>query len=340
MINVATLKDIAQKANVSPATVSRILNNDETLSVTEKTRETVLKVAQDLNYIKKKLSNPSIVIGIFQWYSLFQELEDPYYQDIRIGIEEYCANQDIEVIRTFRSDSNYMESLKGVQALICIGKFPEEQLRMFKTITDNVIFIDMKTSRIICNTIILDFKHAVTDALDYLTGLGHTHIAYLGGTEYLQDDTIYYDERKDTFISYCKAHDICYQPYLMDGEFSAESGYQMTLDLIRQGNMPTAIFAASDPIATGAMRALYENGYKIPDDISVMGFDDIHSSAFTTPPLTTVHAPAKLMGKYAAHYVTHLAKDISIEDRLPIQLALPCRLSIRQTCGKPRNTQI
>lgn len=334
----ATIKEIAEKANVSPATVSRILNNDDTLSVTDKTRETVLKIAQDLNYIKKRSSSQQVTVGIFQWFSLFQELEDPYYQDIRLGIEKYCAKEQIEVVRVFQSDSNYMDALKGVQALICIGKFPLKQIPLFQEITDNVIFIDMKMPRIICNTIALDFRQAVTDALDYLTKLGHTHIAYLGGRECLEDNTIYFEERKDTFVHYCEAHGICYQPYLMEREFSAQSGYQMMLELIEKGTVPTAVFAASDPIATGAMSALYEKGYKIPEDVSVMGFDDISASAFTTPPLTTVHAPAKHMGEYAAYYITQLAKNTAIEYKTPVQLTLPCTLTIRQTCGSPRQS--
>lgn len=85
----ATIKDIAQKASVSAATVSRILNQDDTLSVTDETKQRVLKVAQELNYTKhlKNTVEKSISIGIFQWYSVFQELEDPYYQAIRVGIE-------------------------------------------------------------------------------------------------------------------------------------------------------------------------------------------------------------------------------------------------------------
>ena len=84
----ATIKDIAQKASVSAATVSRILNQDDTLSVTDETKQRVLKVAQELNYTKhlKNTVEKSISIGIFQWYSVFQELEDPYYQAIRVGI--------------------------------------------------------------------------------------------------------------------------------------------------------------------------------------------------------------------------------------------------------------
>lgn len=332
----ATIKDIAEKAGVSPATVSRILNNDDTLSVTDATRNKVLEVAQTLNYTKKRNMNQTMTIGIFQWFSPFQEQEDPYYQDIRTGIEKYCSEHQLEVIRTFHSDSNYMEALKGVQALICIGKFPEERLNMFRTITDNVIFLDMRTQKINCNTVVLDFRQAVCDALDYLTELGHTHIAYLGGKEYLDDGTVYFEERKDTFIHYCEDHGICYEPYLMEEEFSAKSGYHMTMELMKEKRLPTAIFAASDPIAIGAIRALDENGYKVPEDVSVMGFDDITSAAFLNPPLTTIQTPAKFMGEYAAHYVTLLAKDGSLEFRTPVRLTLPCSLTIRQSCGKPR----
>lgn len=332
----ATIKDIAEQAGVSPATVSRILNNDDTLSVTDATRNKVLEVAQSLNYTKKKTTNQPMTIGVFQWFSPFQEQKDPYYQDIRTGIEKYCADHQIEVIRVFHSDSNYMEALKGVQALICIGKYPEKQINTFHTITDNVIFLDMRTQRINCNTVVLDFRQAVCDALDYLTELGHTHIAYLGGQEYVDQDTVYFEERKDTFIHYCEDHDICYKPYLLEREFSAESGYEMTMELIKRGSLPTAIFAASDPIAIGTMRALNEKGYNIPEDVSVMGFDDISSAAFLNPPLTTIRTPARFMGEYAAHYVTLLAQNTSIEFRTPIRLTLPCSLTIRQSCTKPR----
>ena len=127
----ATIKDIAQKAHVSAATVSRILNQDESLSVTDQTRNRVLKIAEELNYIKKKPVKNKFTIGIFQWYSLFQELEDPYYQSIRIGIEHYCTKKQIEVIRAFRSDSNYAEKLKKVDGLICIGKFNDAEIALF-----------------------------------------------------------------------------------------------------------------------------------------------------------------------------------------------------------------
>lgn len=337
----ATLKDIAQRAGVSTATVSRILNQDETLSVTENTRNNVLRIAQELHYNKKRTSAPSMTIGIFQWISLSDETEDPYYQDIRNGIEQYCAEQKIEVIRAFESDHNYADTLRDVPALICVGKYSDSQRQELEKLSSHVLFLDMRTSQINCNTITLDFGQAVYDAMDYLTGLGHRHIAYLGGREQLTDSTIYFEERKDAFIRYCTQHELCWEPYIREEDFSVESGYRMALSLIKareEGTslLPTAVFAASDPIAIGAMRAFYKYDYRIPDDISIVGFDDISTAGFLNPPLTTIHAPAFQMGRYAAHYVIQMTDTFTQQEALPIRITLPCSLRIRESCGAPR----
>lgn len=335
----ATLKDIAEKAGVSTAAVSRILNRDETLSVTEETRQRVIRVAQELNYNKKKFTeNITKTIGIFQWISLLDETEDPYYQDIRNGIEQYCANHSIEVIRVFESDRNYEETLKNVSALICIGKYTKEQCLSFQSLCDNILFMDMHLPKIHCSTITLDFGQAVYDAMDYLTSLGHKKIAYLGGKEKLQDNSIYYEERREAFIRYCKQRRLDWKPYLMEEKFSVESGYQMTRALIQKArqegcSMPTAIFAASDPIAIGAMHALIKHEYRIPEDISIIGFDDIRTAAFLNPPLTTVHAPSFQMGEYAAHYISQIT-NCQKEGcpALPVHITVPCELVIRDSC--------
>lgn len=337
----ATLKDIAQRAGVSTATVSRILNQDETLSVTENTRNNVLRIAQELHYNKKRTSAPSMTIGIFQWISLSDETEDPYYQDIRNGIEQYCAEQKIEVIRAFESDHNYADTLRDVPALICVGKYSDIQRQELEKLSSHVLFLDMRTSQINCNTITLDFGQAVYDAMDYLTGLGHRHIAYLGGREQLTDSTIYFEERKDAFIRYCTQHELYWEPYIREEDFSVESGYRMALSLIKareEGTslLPTAVFAASDPIAIGAMRAFYKYDYRIPDDISIVGFDDISAAGFLNPPLTTIHAPAFQMGRYAAHYVIQMTDTFTQQEALPVRITLPCSLRIRESCGAPR----
>ena len=121
----ATIKDIASAAGVSAAAVSRILNNDETLNVSPETRQKVLDTARELHYVKR--GRPSVkslfTLGIIQWFSSQQELEDNYYLLIRQGIEDYCLSHNIQIVRTYKSDINYMDVLKDVDCLICIGKF-------------------------------------------------------------------------------------------------------------------------------------------------------------------------------------------------------------------------
>ena len=95
-----------------------------------------------------------------------------------------------------------------------------------------------------------------------------------------------------------------------------------------------AYFADNDIIAAAAMRALRENGYRIPEDISVMGFDDINVAKFSNPPLTTVHAPADFMGQFAAHYIQLLAEsNTKLSYNMPVRMTLPCEITIRDTCG-------
>lgn len=327
----ATIKDVAKLANVSSATVSRILNNDKTLSVPEETRQAVFNAAKELNYIKKrKITKNDFTIGIVQWYSLQQEIDDPYYLQIRQGIENFCLQNNINVIRTFRVDQNYLDALKDVDGLVCVGKFNNHEISQFKKISNRIIFLDMNSPNNDDSTITLDFNKAVIDALEYLKSLNHYKIGYLGGKEYLEDDILYHDARKEIFIDYCQKNQITYQPYLIEDQFTTESGYSMMMDMINRNDLPTAIFCASDPIAIGALRALQEHNINVPDDISLIGFDDIKSASFTNPPLTTVYAPASLMGEYGASVVYHILSKYNTPT--PMRITLPCTLIERESC--------
>lgn len=334
----ATLKDIAALAKVSPATISRILNHDETLSVTPETKEKVLKIAKDIGYEKKskntKPTKSSITIGLFQWYSMFQELEDPYYQSIRSGIEASCVDLNVKVIRIFKTDQDYENQLLQVDGLICIGKYSDEDIQRFQTMTNHLVITDMYSSHISFNSVTLDFRQAVYDIMDYFVSLGHQRIGYLGGIERV-GNTVYFEQRKAWFIEYCHSHHLEYEPYLIEDEFSAESGFQMMNQLIDTNMIPTAIFAASDPIAIGAIRALHKAGLSIPNDISIIGFDNISVASFTNPPLTTIHAPAEMIGKTAARYLYQLILFDQPKDD-PVQITLPCNLIIRDSCGKAK----
>lgn len=329
----ATIKDIAASAGVSPATVSRILNNDTTLNVSPETRQKVLDTAHTLNYKKKSRasSKSAYTLGIVQWFSPQQEMEDNYYLLIRQGIEDFCMQNCIHVIRTYKADVNYMDALKNVDALVCVGKFSKDEISRFRTITSSIIFLDMPVDDTTVSTITVDFTHAMMTGLDYLTALGHTRIGFLGGREYLADGKLFPDVRKALFTDYCDAHGLDYKPYMMEESFTIESGFRMMNWMLKLETLPTAIIASSDPIAIGALRALAAKGIHVPDEISLMGFDDTSLSAFTAPPLTTIHAPAYDMGNFGANIVFNILKN---QPATAMKIQLPCRLVERQSCRK------
>lgn len=327
----ATIKDIANAANVSSATVSRILNYDSTLSVSIETKQKVFDAAKALNYIKAtRVSNKSeFTLGILQWFSSRQEVEDTYYLQIRQGIEDYCLKNCINVVRTFKTDLNYMDYLKAVDGLICIGKFNESEINHYKELTKNIIFLDMPIADMETTTISLDFKQAVNLALNHLTKLGHKKIGFLGGKEYTKDNTLYPDIRIECFKTYCNANQIQYESFILEDKFSIESGYSMMHKLIKNETLPTAIFAASDPIAIGALRALNDCKLRVPDDISVIGFDNTNMAKYSSPPLTTIHAPAYDMGCYGASLIYNILKS---GPETAMKIKLPCKLIERESC--------
>lgn len=331
----ATLKDVAQAANVSSATVSRILNQDTTLTVAPETKQKVLEAAKELGYVKKtKNIKETFTIGIIQWVSSEQEVEDSYYRLIRQGIEDFCGRNDIIIKRAFRTDPNYLDTLAGINGLLCIGKFSFEDIETFKSLSTNIIFLDMPIDDQITTTITVDFGQAVRDVMNHLTSLGHEKIAFLTGKEYLGDESLVTDYRKKAFVAYCRKKKLDYKSYLVEGSFSSESGYQMMSELLAKGDLPTAVFAASDPIAIGARKALADNGLHVPEDISLVGFDDISLSSYANPPLTTVHAPAYEMGQYGAILVYHLLKDAPAAG---MKVKLPCRLVVRESTNQVKN---
>lgn len=333
----ATIKDIAQQAQVSVATVSRILNNDATLKASLETKQKVMEIARNMGYKKSaKQSKALFKLGILQWFSAEQEMKDNYYLMVRNGIEDFCIKNCIQAIRAFKSDVDYINQLKGVDGLICIGKFSKKEVNSLIKITPNIIFLDMPVEEYDVTTFSLDFKKAVYDIMDYLTAKGHKRIAFLGGREYLEKNVMFYDERKTYYEEYCQENGLDASTYLIEGEYSVESGYAMMQELIANGKIPTAVFAASDQIAMGAMKAIRENGLQIPADISVIGFDDVDLCSFITPALTTMHAPAYDMGQYGVNF---LFAASNLLHATPVKVKMPCKLVERESCADIRSVE-
>ena len=328
----ATIKEIAQVAGVSPAAVSRILNEDATLSVPFETKQKVFEAAERLGYKKKKLaSKATFTLGIVQWFSIEEELKDSYYLMIRQGIEDFCIKNSISIVRVFKTDKQYKEALRDVNGIICIGKFSKDKVEEFINICKNIVFLDMPVEQYNITTLTMDFKKAVNEALAYLVDLGHKKIAFLGGKEFVGDNELVCDERKQTYVSFMKKYKLSYKEYMLEDSFSSAAGYEMMRELLSREDKPTAVFTASDALAYGAMKAIKEAGLSIPKDISVVGFNDMEMSAYTSPALTTIHAPAYDMGQHGANLL-YVSSNLSINT--PLKAKIPCYLVERESCGK------
>jgi LacI family transcriptional regulator len=296
---VATLKDIAEKAQVSLATVSRVLNQDNTLSVSEATRKKIIEVADALDYVPlkiKKEQSKNFTIGVVQWYTKEQEATDTYYLSLRLAVEKELAKTNHKYrLMDMTTDKSEYKSLDG---MIAIGKFGEDEVKQLETITPYITFIDCSPDSKKFDSVIVDYEMGVKEALENLYRLGHRKIAYIGGIEYVnngqQEVT---DPRVETYKTFIKEKDLQAHQAIYRGHFSPEEGYRLAGEMLSQKEVPTAIFVASDPMAIGVYKACHEAGYQVGKQISIIGFDDIQTAKYLVPALTTVKVYTEEMGK-------------------------------------------
>ena len=185
----ATIKDIAQAAGVSPATVSRVLNYDKSMSVSDETRRKIFDIAEQLNYKKsnrqKKTLPQTHRIAIVEWYTELEELDDLYYYSIRLGIEKKAQELGYDIVRIFNNDSlNQLEQIDGV---IAIGKFSSKQVKELEQYSPALVFVDSDTLDQGHSCVTTDFEHAVTHVLDHFLQQGIREIGMIAGREETTD---------------------------------------------------------------------------------------------------------------------------------------------------------
>lgn len=327
----ATIKDIAKKAGVSIATVSRVLNYDNTLSVSDETKRRIFEAAEELDYKKKAgIRKPEFgKIALFQWYTEKEELEDLYYMSIRLGVENRCRHHGIQVVKYFQDG---LEELKEeeIQGMIAIGKYSHKQVDELSSVTQNIVFVDFSPDEAQFDSVVADFEQATVKVLDYLLDNGHKQIGYLGGREEFKDQTsAIEDPRERAFKLYLAENGLFNEDFMYTGTFSVDSGYTLMKQAI-QGhgdNLPTAFFAGNDPLAIGALRALLEAGISVPQRVSIVGINDISVSKYVYPALSTVKVHTELMGETAVDTLLE-----RIQGRLiPKKITIATNLIIRNS---------
>ncbi|MCD4827737.1 MAG: LacI family DNA-binding transcriptional regulator [Acholeplasmataceae bacterium] len=319
----ATLKDIARETNVSISTVSRILTNDKTLNVSDQTRSKVLKVSENLGYQtkKNKQSKSNLTIALVHWYTRAKELEDNYYLSIRLGVEKAAHDQGIEIIKIFHDSLS--QPLTPADGAIAIGKFDTEEISKFKKIYKHIVFVDSSPDVNTFDSVTIDFEHAFKEAIDFLRSQHIKKIGYIGGREYTHTLRQPIGDRREQFFkSYVKEHE-----HIHIGEFNIASGYDLMKKIIASNNLVDAYLIASDNMAIGALRALYEADIKVPDDVSVIGVNDIEQSAYTIPPLSTIKIYKEHMGEVAVNLLLEKIKGRAITQKVII----PTKLILRKT---------
>lgn len=330
----ATIKDIANKAGVSPATVSRVLNHDKSLSVASDTRKRIFEVAEELSYVPPKSRKKAKVeskhkFGLIHWYTIDQELEDPYYLSIRVGIEKRAIEKQVEIIKLYAPEPEDLKMLEGVEGIICIGKFSLSEIAGFEKISKHLVFVDYSPREESFDSVVIDFEKAVIKVLDHLLSYHPKKIGYIGGREYAGKDQMPIGERREkVYQAYLKYHDVYDSEHIYIGSFLAESGYQLMKEALNKKNIPDAFFIASDSMAVGALRAVHEAGLRVPDDIRIVGFNDIPTSSYTIPPLTTLRVHKEFMGQTALDLILERLNE---ERSISKKVVVPTELVIRQS---------
>jgi LacI family transcriptional regulator len=331
----ATIKDIAQEAGVSPATVSRVLNYDMTLSVSDDKRQLILEIAEAMDYVtprqrQEKKFTPKMRIALIHWYTLHQELDDPYYMSIRLGIEKQCYDQDIDIVKVYDPQHYDFTKIEPVSGLIAIGKFSDADINKFTELSPHIVFVDSSPRESEFDSIVIDFEKAVIEIMAHLIDKGHQHIGYIGGREYVGVEKTPLGERREmVFRDYLLKHNLLDSEQIYIGSFVASSGYELMKRAIEQSKkLPTAFLIASDSMAIGALRALHEKNIDVPGDVSIVGFNDIPTSKYTVPPLTSMRVHKEFMGETA---VDLLLERVTRNRKIAKKVVVPTELIIRES---------
>ena len=329
-----TIKDIAQAAGVSPATVSRVLNYDPAMSVSDRTRKKIFDIAEQLNYKKSRKTKPSKTqayrIGLIEWYTEQEELDDLYYYSIRLGIEKKAQELGYEILRVFQNDS--LELLKDIDGLIAIGKFSPAQIQQLEQYSNHLVFVDSDTLNAGHSCVTVDFENAVRKVLEHFINAGFDQIGMIAGQERTSDQaSLISDPRLTSFQQYLSDKGIFQADLVKVGSFSSESGYQMMTELLSEhkDKLPSAFFISSDALAIGALRALQEHGIHVPQDVSIISFNDTSIAKYIYPSLSTVTVFTEEMGKQALHILNQSLT--SADNPNPYLVKLSTKLTIRES---------
>ncbi len=332
-----TIFDVADEAGVSYSTVSRVINNKD--HVSPEKRERVLRAMAQLGYVANEQARnlaggASRVVGLLVDY-----LSTSYMDEIIRGIDEAldAENYDLMLYTTHRrktKESAYVTKLTRKLAdglLLILPRNASAYLDTLRQRRFPHVLIDYLSDGQNAPAISATNFRGSYDAMKYLLSLGHRRIGFITGNMEFGCAR----ERLDAYKAALKDHGIPLDPALVrEGDFMQPQGYQCAQQLLSLPQPPTAIFASNDMMAFGVMEAARERGWRLPEDLSIVGFDDIPQAAHVHPALTTVRQPLEEMGRSAARLLLHYIAEPTAEVE---RIELPTELILRESCQAPRD---
>jgi LacI family transcriptional regulator len=323
-----TLLDVAKEAGVSPSTVSRILNGTARVDATK--RAAVEKAIKKLHF-KPNLFARSLKTGTTMTVGILaQDIESPFYTRAMRGVEQGLAGSGYApiIVSGHWNAQEEAERIRLLQArridglVILTGHLPDEQILEFARQQPIVVTgRHLEGPSICCHTI--DHETGGYLATRHLIGLGHRRIAHIAGPL----DHVDAIERHSGYVRAHQEAGLVVDPDLVvQGDFMESGGLMAMNRLLDSGHAFTAVFAANDQSAFGARVAMYRRGIRVPDDVSLVGFDDLPVAAYQTPPLTTVRQPIYEVGLFAAQSLLNMLGHPTPVVELP-----PLSLTVRET---------
>jgi LacI family transcriptional regulator len=328
------MREIAKLAGVSSATVSRVINGSEL--VTEETASRIRKIIADVNFVPNT-SAIHLKHGKSQIYGIIiPDLTNPFFTELVKNFEELLVEneQELLVANTDFASTRLQRSLRrmllrrvdGVAILTS-----EHEAAALESLVQNripVVTTDHYKSACGISDIIIDFPGGMALMVAHLKKLGHRQFGFIGGTEGLETSRV----RRESFMDAIVKQGLTSRgEWIVSGNFRIDGGSAAMTGILSQSEVPTAIITANDLTAIGAMRAAYDKGLRIPDDISIAGCDNIEMSDIVYPPLTTLQISRREYAHMLFEALRETAKDLS---KPGPQFRLPMSLVVRRSTGQ------
>ncbi len=298
---IATLQTIADIVNVSRSTVSRVLNNKwKKYGISQVTAEKITSLAKDLNYLKNEAARSLREKKTFTIGVIVRDITNPFYSQVIKFVESdlYTKGYTIIICNTGydldRENGHITVLLSRRVDGIILSPIQKSIENIFKIKDRNVplALFDCKIDDLNADYILVDNEAGTMEAVNYLIDQGHKKIVYIGGNPYDSNNQLRYaGYRNSLSLASLSIPD----HYVKHGNYSFKHGYEAAIELLRSNNVPTAFFAANNRIMLGVCKGILDCGLQIPDDISIIGFDDFETATMLPSPLTVIRQPLQEM---------------------------------------------